>query len=78
MVAMTILISLVIYDKLDKLLSVAGSLFCAPIAFILPAMFHYKGAAETPGQKRCDIAIIITGTFIMIFCSAYGIYAWNK
>lgn len=78
MVALTIVIALSVYDSLDKFLSISGALTCSPIAFILPAMFHYKGCAETKGQKRCDIAIICLGTFVMFFCSIYGIYAWNK
>ena len=78
MVAFTIVLSLLVYDSLDKFLSISGALMCTPIAFILPAMFHYRGCAETQGEKRCDVAIIISGTFIMVFCSAYGIYAWDK
>jgi solute carrier family 36 (proton-coupled amino acid transporter) len=39
--------ALLVYDKLDKFLSIIGSLTCTPIAFILPALFHYKVCAET-------------------------------
>lgn len=34
-------------QKLDKFLAVLGALMCTPIAFILPAFFHYQVCAET-------------------------------
>ena len=48
MILFTIAAGLIIYDSLDKFLSISGALMCTPIAFILPAMFHYKAGAETP------------------------------
>lgn len=46
-VATSCVVALLIYDKLDRFLSVTGSLTCTPIAFILPALFHYGGVADT-------------------------------
>jgi len=40
-VALTVVIAILVWDKLDKFLSITGSLFCTPIAFILPSLFHY-------------------------------------
>lgn len=77
LVAFTCVLALVVYQKLDKFLSVTGSLFCTPIAFILPALFHYKACAEKPYERRRDLAIVIGGTIIMIFCTIYALLAWN-
>ena len=49
MVLFTIVVSLTLRDTLDKLMSVVGSLTCAPMAFILPAVFHYELLAKTSG-----------------------------
>jgi len=46
-VAASIVLALLIYDKLDKFLSITGAATCTPIAFILPALFHYKQCAKT-------------------------------
>ena len=77
MIIFTIVAGLLVFDSLDKFLSISGALMCTPIAFILPAMFHFKAGAETPCQKNIDLAIIIGGVIIMVFCTGYGIYAWN-
>ena len=42
LVAGSIVMALLIYDKLTKFLSITGALTCTPIAFTLPAAFHYK------------------------------------
>ena len=46
-VAASCVVSLLIYNKLDKFLSITGSMSCTPIAFTLPAVFHYKACAKT-------------------------------
>jgi len=76
MVAFTIVISLLMGEQLDKFLSINGSLFCTPIAFILPTLFHYKLVAETKSQKNVDIAILVLAVVIMIFCTIYGVINW--
>ena len=40
-------LALATWHKLTKFLSITGALTCTPIAFILPALFHYKACAET-------------------------------
>ncbi len=47
LVAVTIIFTITLGDKLDKFLSILGAISCTPIAFTIPAMFHYKIAAET-------------------------------
>lgn len=49
MVLATILTALLVWNQLDDFLSVAGAVACTPLCFILPAVFHYKACAETPG-----------------------------
>ena len=52
LILITIVLALSAWDKLDLFLSITGALFCTPIAFILPALFHYKACAETKGKKN--------------------------
>ena len=70
-------IALLIYDKLDRFLSVTGSLTCTPIAFILPALFHYGGIAETTKEKVIDIIIIVGAVAVMLYCTTYAIIHFN-
>jgi len=76
LIIFTIVAALVIYNKLESFLAIVGSLTCTPIAFILPAMFHYKACAETPKQKFVDGFIFFLSVFIMIFCTIYAVLAW--
>ena len=48
LVGLTIGLTIAIGKKLDKFLSIVGSLTCTPIAFTFPALFHLKACAETP------------------------------
>jgi proton-coupled amino acid transporter len=47
LILFTIILALCVYNKLPEFLSIVGSLTCTPIAFILPALFHYKACATT-------------------------------
>ena len=76
-VASSCVVALMIYDKLDRFLSVTGSLTCTPIAFILPALFHYGGVAETMTEKVIDIIIIVVALVIMLYCTTYAIIHFN-
>lgn len=42
----TVILAIIIYHSIDKFLSVTGALTCMPIAFIYPALFHYRAAAD--------------------------------
>ena len=46
-VALSIIVTIMLGDKLDKFLSILGALTCTPIAFTFPALFHYKSSAKT-------------------------------
>lgn len=47
LVSLTIVVALSVYNKLESFLAITGSLTCTPIAFTLPAWFHYKLCAKT-------------------------------
>ena len=76
-VASSCVVALLIYDKLDRFLSITGSLTCTPIAFILPALFHYGGVAVTMKDKVIDIFIIVIALAVMIYCSSYAVIHFN-
>ena len=76
-VGSSVVVALLVYDKLDRFLSITGALTCTPIAFILPALFHYGGVAATPMQKGIDLSIIIGGTIIMVYCTIYAVIHFN-
>lgn len=64
-VAFTVVLSVSLLDTLDKLESINGAFACIPLAFMLPALFHYKLVAETKAEKVVDL--IITGiTFVLM------------
>jgi len=76
-VGSTCVVALLVYNNLDKFLSITGSLFCAPVAFILPALFHYMGAATTMKEKVLDIIIMTGGIAIMFYCTIMAIINFN-
>ena len=73
LVVFTIILALIAWNKLDYLLSITGSLFCTPIAFILPSLFHYKSCAETTAQKVIDLSIVSVSCVILVFCTYIGV-----
>lgn len=78
LVLFTVILTILIGDKLDKFLGIVGSLTCTPIAFTFPALFHLKACAETPKQKCVDWTIIIVSFGILIFCTLLGIIHWGE
>jgi proton-coupled amino acid transporter len=78
MVAFTIVVAVLLGESLDKFLALLGAVGCTPIAFTLPAFFHYKLVAKTKKEKNIDIALIVISLLIMIFCTGFCIATWNK
>ena len=72
----TIIIALAVYNKLESFLSIVGSLTCTPIAFVLPAWFHYKQCAKTMKWKIIDGTVLVFSLFLMVYCTIYAILAW--
>ena len=77
LVAATVGVGISLRHTLDKLMSVVGSLTCAPIAFIFPSLFHYKLAATTKRERVIDLTIAGIGIFLMIFITIYTLITWN-
>lgn len=77
LVAFTVVFTLVTSDKIEKLLSFNGALFCTPVAFMFPAAFHLKAVANDKCSKATDITILVFSFAVMIFCTFMGIKTWN-
>jgi proton-coupled amino acid transporter len=65
-VAFTVVLSVSLLDTLDKLESINGAFACIPLAFTLPALFHYKLRAETRTEKIIDLFIAALTFVLMI------------
>jgi solute carrier family 36 (proton-coupled amino acid transporter) len=50
-------------DKLDKFVALVGTLFCAPLCFVFPTLFHLKAAAKTYVRKVADVMVMLFGSF---------------
>ena len=55
-------------QTLDLFISYMATLSLTPIAFLLPALFHWKLVAVKPWQKVVDFLIIVFGAVAMIGC----------
>ena len=75
--AASVALALILWDSLTKFLSVTGALTCTPIAFILPALFHYKACAETKAQRIIDMTIVVGMTIIGSFCTVLAFVTWS-
>ncbi|KAL0139470.1 transmembrane amino acid transporter protein-domain-containing protein [Mucor lusitanicus] len=63
---------------LDKFVSLAGSLFCVPLCFLFPPLFHLKACAKSWRQKAIDITIIIFGVVSMTYTTGITIALWSQ
>ncbi|GAA5814999.1 hypothetical protein MFLAVUS_008503 [Mucor flavus] len=63
---------------LDKFVSLIGSLFCIPLCFLFPPLFHLKAVASTWKQKSIDISIITFGTVCMLYTTYITIGLWTS
>ncbi|KAG0006046.1 neutral amino acid transporter [Entomortierella chlamydospora] len=64
-------------EDLDKFVSIVGSVACIPLAYIFPAMFHYK---THPNKKTrvFDIILFLFGCITMIYTTCNTVYEWIK
>lgn len=76
MVFLVIGMTILLKDKLDKFLAILGALACTPIAFSLPAAFHYKACAETKKDKYIDLAILVFAIIVQAYCTVMGFINW--
>ncbi|KAF9361332.1 neutral amino acid transporter [Mortierella sp. AD094] len=64
-------------EDLDKFVSIVGSVACIPLAYIFPAMFHYK----THPNKRTrvfDVLLFLFGCITMIYTTGNTVYEWIR
>lgn len=77
LVLFTVVFTMWMGEKINKFLSILGSLSCTPIGFTFPALFHLKAVAETPKQKAVDWAIIIFSLVALVYCTTFSLIHWN-
>lgn len=79
-VALSCVVALAVYDKLDRFLSITGALTCIPVAFLIPAGLHY-GAIAKPNEdktaKIIDLSIIIGGSLVLVYCTVSACLTFN-
>jgi proton-coupled amino acid transporter len=63
---------------LDKFVSLIGSVFCIPLCFLFPPLFHYKAVASTFKQKFIDGSIIVFGSVCMVYTTFITISLWSS
>ncbi|KAG0042225.1 neutral amino acid transporter [Gryganskiella cystojenkinii] len=64
-------------EDLDKFVSIVGSVACIPLAYIFPAMFHYK---THPNKKSrvFDVLLFAFGWLTMLYTTGNTIYEWMQ
>ena len=75
-VALSCVVALAIYDKLDQFLSITGALTCIPVAFLIPAALHLEIIAKADEDKTAKIldwSILIGGMIALLYCSTMAI-----
>ena len=63
LVAFTITLAILIYTKITLFLEVIASATCCPLAFTLPALFHWK----LKGKAKSDMIIVILTSILTVF-----------
>ena len=64
------MIGLGIYTKITLFIDVVAAATCSPLAFTLPALFHYKLA----GKRKSDMLIVVVTIALSIFMIGEAIY----
>ncbi|KAF9414512.1 neutral amino acid transporter [Podila epigama] len=62
-------------EDLDKFVSIVGSVACIPLAYIFPAMFHYK-THPNKNTRILDILLFAFGCITMVYTTANTLYGW--
>ena len=76
-VMLTVVICILLKDKLDKFLSLIGTLASTPVSITIPCLFHYILCKPTQTEKIVNIGIIILSVLILVFCSGFTLWTWN-
>jgi solute carrier family 36 (proton-coupled amino acid transporter) len=77
LVCLLALVASVTLDRLDKVVSLMGSLLGIPLAFIFPALIHNRLDPDLSPRRRVQNVIVAALGFIaMILASVTTILAW--
>ena len=63
--AITIVLALMIFDYISLFIEIVSSATCAPLAFTLPALFHYK--LKGGPRKTAHLILVILTVCLCIF-----------
>lgn len=76
-VAATLLVSYLGSSQLTNLVSLVGCFCCTPLAFIFPALFHYRLVGGSLCMRLSNIVIAIFGIAVFIFSTYQAIATWS-
>ncbi|KAI7884414.1 hypothetical protein K492DRAFT_142864 [Lichtheimia hyalospora FSU 10163] len=65
-------------DKLDKFVALIGALFCIPLCFVFPPLFHMKALTLSKWRLAADVALILFGVGCMLYVVSMTLYQWNS
>ena len=68
-VFVTIALTISMYEFIFELIDIAAALTAVPMAFTLPALFHYGAVAESGCSKTLDLIIVVGSIGTSIFCA---------
>ena len=70
----TITLTLSMYEFIFILIDIAAALTAVPMAFLLPALFHYASVADSTCSKAMDVVIIVGSIATSLFCAGNAIF----
>ncbi len=76
-VIFTLVVCLLLKNKLDKFLSLIGTLTSTPVSFTIPCIFHLVLCKPNTLHKVIDWIIIGISILIFFICSGFNIWTWN-
>ena len=75
--AALILLAVGLADKVDKYISIVGSVLCSMLAYILPALIHYQLTPDISfAGKASSLVIVVVGVFVGILNLVIAIQQW--
>ena len=77
-VLLTVIIVVLVADKLDRVMSIAGAIFGMINVLLLPAIAHLKLTAKTTCQKVQDVLIMIFAVFMLVFGPLTIVLQWQN
>ena len=79
LVMLCLVIAIAANKSLEHFVSIMGSLACIPLAFMMPAWFHYTLVSSQDGNtfgKVTDIAILAFGAVAMVVSLLAAVTSW--